>query len=182
MKVLEKKESKSQQYYKSWSRRRESDSNSSSSTLSAFSKQSPLFSPPVKSATPWLLSPLPMTSSSEWIGTSYQTSNCEQQYTKEEWYSHGTATSSNGWCTCTSCCISTTVFAQSDAMATTYFIAQFCAASIQERRLIESSVHWYQWTWPSSPDHSHVFNAYGGSGDGEKSDPYADIEPRTKTD
>ena len=61
-------------------------------------------------------------------------------------------------------------------MATIYFIVQFCIASIQERRLIKSGIYWYQWTWPSSPDHSHIFNAHGGSEDGEKSDPFADIE------
>ena len=61
MNVLEKKESKSQRYYKSKSRRRESDSDSSSSTSSAFSKQNPLFSPPVKTATPRLISPPPVT-------------------------------------------------------------------------------------------------------------------------
>ena len=73
-----------------------------------------------------------------------------------------------------------TVFAWSDAVATIYFIAQFCGVSIRELWLIKNGVNWYQWTWPSSPDHSHVFNAHGGSGDGEKSDPFADIEPRTK--
>jgi len=34
-----------------------------------------------------------------------------------------------------------TVFARSDAAATTYFIAQFCAASIREWLLIESGVY-----------------------------------------
>ena len=62
------------------------------------------------------------------------------------------------------------IFARSDAAATIYFIAQFCAASIWERRLIESSVYWYQWTWLSSPDHSHLFNVHGRSGYREKSD------------
>ena len=69
-----------------------------------------------------------------------------------------------------------TVFTRSDAAATIYFIAQFGAMSIRERRLIESGIYWYQWTWPSSPDHSHIFNVHGGSGDGEKSDPFVDIE------
>ena len=94
MKVLEKKESKSQRYYKSRSRR-ESDSDSSSSISSAFFKQSPLLSPPVKSATPRLISPPPVTvnapstsgyaqskstSSSEQMGISYQARSSEQQY------------------------------------------------------------------------------------------------------
>ena len=35
----------------------------------------------------------------------------------------------------------TTVFARSDAVATIYFIAQFCAASIRERLLVESGVY-----------------------------------------
>ena len=35
----------------------------------------------------------------------------------------------------------TTVFSRSDAMATIYFITQFCAASIQEWLLIESGVY-----------------------------------------
>ena len=34
-----------------------------------------------------------------------------------------------------------TVFARSDAAATIYFIAQFCAAFIRERLLIESGVY-----------------------------------------
>ena len=34
-----------------------------------------------------------------------------------------------------------TVFARSDAAATIYFIAQFCAASIREQLLIESGVY-----------------------------------------
>jgi len=34
-----------------------------------------------------------------------------------------------------------TIFAQSDATATIYFIVQFCAASIQERLLIQSGVY-----------------------------------------
>ena len=34
-----------------------------------------------------------------------------------------------------------TIFARSDAAATIYFIAQFCAASVREQRLIESSVY-----------------------------------------
>jgi len=33
----------------------------------------------------------------------------------------------------------TTVFARSDAAATIYFITQFCAASIRERRLLKKS-------------------------------------------
>ena len=33
-----------------------------------------------------------------------------------------------------------TIFARSDAAATIYFIARFCAASIRERRLIKSGV------------------------------------------
>ena len=69
-----------------------------------------------------------------------------------------------------------TVFAWSDAAATIYFIAQFCAAPIREQWLIESGIYLYQWTWPLSPDYSHIFNVHGRSGDGEKSDPFADIE------
>ena len=34
----------------------------------------------------------------------------------------------------------------------------------------------------ASPDHSHVFNAHSWSGDREKSDPFADIEPRRQID
>ena len=34
-----------------------------------------------------------------------------------------------------------TVFARSDAVATIYFVAQFCAASIRERLLIKSGVY-----------------------------------------
>ena len=34
-----------------------------------------------------------------------------------------------------------TIFARSDAVATIYFITQFCAASIREWRLIESGVY-----------------------------------------
>ena len=34
-----------------------------------------------------------------------------------------------------------TVFARSDAAATIYFIAQFCAASIRERLLIKSGIY-----------------------------------------
>ena len=53
-----------------------------------------------------------------------------------------------------------TVFAWSDAAAAICFIAQFCVAFIREWWLIESGVCWYQRTWASSPDHSHVFNVY----------------------
>ena len=34
-----------------------------------------------------------------------------------------------------------TIFARSDAMATIYFITQFCVASIRERLLIESGIY-----------------------------------------
>jgi len=34
-----------------------------------------------------------------------------------------------------------TIFGQSDAAATIYFITQFCVASIRERLLIESGVY-----------------------------------------
>ena len=71
---------------------------------------------------------------------------------------------------------SNTVFTWSDVVDTIYFIIQFCAVSIWEQRLIESGVYWYQWTWPLSPDHSHIFIVHRGSGDGEKSDPFADIK------
>ena len=54
-----------------------------------------------------------------------------------------------------------TIFTWSDAAATIYFITRFYVAYIRERRLIESSVYSYQWTWASSPDHSHVFNVPG---------------------
>ena len=37
-----------------------------------------------------------------------------------------------------------TVFAQSDAAATIYFVHQFCVASIRERRLFENGVYFAQ--------------------------------------
>lgn len=55
--VLEKKESKSQWYYRRG--KRESDSDSSSS--SSFRDRRPLFSPPIKMATPRFISPPPLT-------------------------------------------------------------------------------------------------------------------------
>ena len=88
--VLERKESKSHRYFKRKSRR-ESDSDSSSSTSS---KRSPLLSPPVKSATPRLISPPPLTvnapttpgraeskstSSSEPMGMLFQASTCTSE-------------------------------------------------------------------------------------------------------
>ena len=51
-----------------------------------------------------------------------------------------------------------TVFAQSDAAASIYFIVQVCAASIQERHLLISV------NLSLIPDHSHIFNVHGGSG------------------
>ena len=67
--------------------------------------------------------------------------------------------------------LTSTVFAQSDAAATIYFVARVCAAFIQEWRLFESVVYYYQ----QLPERQSLEKRSIDTTDLGDSDPFADV-------